>query len=318
MTSIILGGPGQDAFLLGELLVSKSEPFFITCRRFDLPRYYNKFLSKTIQIDLTQSHAVDTLIEKINPTHIYNFAGISNISESFENPAHTIGINTQIHINILESSRIYCPKAKIYFASSIEHLKGDSPYGLSKTLCMNINEYYKAKHNLFIGSGINCQHNSKYRGESFFWGKVCSYIAKLKKFLETNKNITYNTTSIQSGPKTFNKLKLGNLEVSRDIISAQDAVLAAKLILEKGNPDSYIVSSGHLYSNKLILELAFKEIGIGDWTKYCYEDKSLFRPKDDEGTIYYSDKLTKDTGWKPTVSVENLLKESIEYIYESS
>lgn len=313
---LILGGPGQDAFLLGELLSSLNQDFIITCRRYELPVYYNKFLKHTVQIDLTQTHDVDHLIEKIKPTHVYNFAGISNIAESFNDPALTIGTNTQIHINILESIKRFCPKTKIYFASSIEHLRGDSPYGLSKTLCMNINEYYRAKHNLFIACGINCQHNSKYRSESFFWGKVCSYVARLKEFISNNKNITFNTTTIQSGQKTFQKLRLGNLTPSRDILSAEDVVKSAHLMLEKGNPQDYIVSSGHLYSNKLILELAFKEVRIDDWEKYCYQDKALFRPKDDEGTIYYSDKLKKDTGWVPTISVENLLKESIVCNYE--
>lgn len=315
MKNLILGGPGQDAFLIGELLEKNNEDFIITSRRYDIPEYYNKFLKKTKEIDLTKAHDVDDLIKHGQPEYIYNFAGISNITDSFENPSNTITINTQIHTNILESIRKFYPKSKVYFASSIEHLKGDSPYGLSKTLCMTINEYYRTKHNLFISTGINCQHNSKYRGESFFWGKVCSYVSKLNKFLNLhNDNIIINTTTIQSGKNTFNKLRLGNLNVARDILSAEDVVKSAHTMLSKGSSNDYIVSSGHLYSNKLILELAFKEIGISNWEHYCYIDKSLFRPKDDEGTIYYSDKLTKETGWAPEITVENLLKESINYV----
>lgn len=315
MKNLILGGPGQDAFLMGELLEKNNEDFIITSRRYNVPQYYNKFLKKTREIDLTKAHEVEDLIKGGRPEYIYNFAGVSNITDSFENPSNTITVNTQIHTNILDSVRKFCPESKVYFASSVEHLKGDSPYGLSKTLCMTINEYYRAKHNIFIATGINCQHNSKYRGESFFWGKVCSYISTLKKFLSLfGNNVIFNTTTIQSGKDTFGKLKLGNLNVARDIISAEDVVKSARSMLIKGSSNDYIVSSGHLYSNKLILELAFKEIGITNWADYCYIDKSLFRPKDDEGTIYYSDKLTKETGWAPEITVENLLKESINYV----
>lgn len=300
MRNLILGGPGQDAFFMGEYLKGLDEDFLITVRRFDLPVYYNSFLNKTYQIDLTESHSVDTLIKDFAPDFIYNFAGISNISDSFENPVNTINTNTQININILNSVTKFCPNTKVYFASSIESFRNDSPYGLSKSLCMKINEYYRAKHNIFVGAGINCQHNSKYRGENFFWGKVCAYVAKLKICFETNC--------------IMQKLQLGNTKAARDILSAQDIARSAHYILTKGSSVDYTVTSGHLYSNELILELAFHYIGA-DWKDYCEIDESLFRPKDDYGTIYYSNELTKQTGWKPEIDVEKLLIESIEYNY---
>ena len=94
MINLVLGGCGQDAFFMGELLESKKEKFYITSKRFELPDYYKKFTSNIARIDLTKSHEVETLIEKIRPDRIYNFAGVSNITESFENPAFTISINT--------------------------------------------------------------------------------------------------------------------------------------------------------------------------------------------------------------------------------
>jgi GDPmannose 4,6-dehydratase len=300
MKSLILGGPGQDAYYMGEYLNNINEDFLITVRRFDLPSYYNKFLNKTRRIDLVESNSVDNLIKEYKPNFIYNFAGISNIPDSFQNPVNTITTNTQININILNAVSKFCPETKIYFASSIESLRKDSPYGLSKSLCMSINDYYREKCNLFIGSGINCQHNSKYRGEGFFWGKVCSYVGQLKRVLESNLVIS--------------RLKLGNIKAARDILSAEDVVRSAYLILNNGAPKDYLVTSGHLYSNELILELAFGYIGA-DWKDYCEVDESLFRPKDDFGTMYYSYDLTKETGWKPQVDIEKLLIESIEYNY---
>jgi GDPmannose 4,6-dehydratase len=300
MRNLILGGPGQDAYYMGEYLNDLNEDFLITVRRFDLPYYYNKFLNKTLRIDLTETHSVDNLIKDYNPDFIYNFAGISNIPDSFENPVNTISTNTQININILNAVNKFCKNTKIYFASSIESLRKDSPYGLSKSLCMGINDYYREKHNLFIGAGINCQHNSKYRSEGFFWGKVCNYVGRLKRAIESNS--------------IMGKLNLGNIKASRDILSAEDIVKSAYAILNSGAPRDYLVTSGHLYSNELILELAFSYIGV-DWKDYCNIDESLFRPKDDLGTMYYSDQLTKDTGWKPEVDIEKLLIESIEYNY---
>jgi GDPmannose 4,6-dehydratase len=300
MRNLILGGPGQDAYYIGEYLNDLNEDFLITVRRFDLPYYYNKFINKTCRIDLTESNSVDNLIKDYKPDFIYNFAGISNIPDSFENPVNTISTNTQININILNSVSKFRPHTKIYFASSIESLRKDSPYGLSKSLCMGINDYYREKHNLFIGVGINCQHNSKYRGEGFFWGKVCNYVGRLKKSLELNS--------------TMFKLKVGNIKAARDILSSEDVARSAYLILNSGSPKDYLVTSGHLYSNQLILELAFNYIGV-NWRDYCEIDESLFRPKDDFGTMYYSDQLKKETGWKPEVDIEKLLIESIEYNY---
>jgi GDPmannose 4,6-dehydratase len=300
MRSLILGGPGQDAYYMGEYLSGLNEDFLITVRRFDLPYYYNKFLNKTYRIDLTESNSVDKLIKDYNPDFIYNFAGISNIPDSFENPVNTITTNTQININILNAVSKFSPSTKIYFASSIESIRKDSPYGLSKSLCISINDYYKSKYNLFIGTGINCQHNSKYRGEGFFWGKVCNYVGRLKKVLESNSVMC--------------KLKLGNIRAARDILSAEDVARSAYSILNYGSPKDYLVTSGHLYSNELILELAFNYIGA-NWKDYCEVDESLFRPKDDFGTMYYSDQLTKETGWKPEVDIEKLLIESVEYNY---
>lgn len=311
--NLILGAPGQDAYYISKLLKKNNESIKIVARPKPLPDHYSCFSNDLLFGDLTDSYFVDSIIIKYKPNNIYNFAGISNIGFSLKNPSLTINNNTSIQTNILESVKNHCPETKVYFASSVESFKLKSPYGLSKHICHQINDYYNSNFNIFIASGVNCQHHSIYRDQSFFWGKVCRYIADLKKFLDSNKNITFNSTTIQSLNHVFPKLKIGNLEVSRDVLSCEDIVLSAKLILEKGNPFNYIVTSGNLYSNKLILEMAFNHIGITDCEKFYYQDKSLFRPIEDIGTVYYSNRLEKDTGWKPSVSVENLLKESIDY-----
>ena len=318
MKNLILGAPGQDAYYMARLLEDLGETYAVVGRRQSNNSHYDFLAKKMVMGDLCDKSFVDSIIESFRPQHIYNFAGLSNIDESFKNPAKTISNNTSIQTNILDAVKTFSKDSKVYFASSIESFKLKSPYGISKQLCHEINNYYKSNYNIFIASGVNCQHNSIYRDSSFFWGKVCNYVANLKRFISLfsfEGKIIFNITTIQCGKDTFPKLRLGNLEISRDILSCEDVVDAAKLILEKGDPINYIVTSGNLYSNKLILELAFKQIGIDNWQDFCFEDKSLFRPKEDIGTIYYSNHMEKQLGWKPKKKIEALLKESVEYNY---
>ena len=72
-------------------------------------------------------------------------------------------------------------------------------------------------------------------------------------------------------------MKLGNLKAKRDWGHAKDYVRAMWLMLQKKNPEDYVISTGIQHTVEDFAKLAFKEIGL-NYKKFIKIDRKLYRP----------------------------------------
>jgi len=106
-------------------------------------------------------------------------------------------------------------------------------------------------------------------------------------------------------------LKVGNLKTKRAITDVRDLVKALVLLSKKGRyGEAYNISGSKVYQMEEIVNIIRKCIK----TNFTIEvDKNLLRPTDEPIIYGDSSKLIKDTGWRQEYSLENTIKDMIQY-----
>jgi GDPmannose 4,6-dehydratase len=107
------------------------------------------------------------------------------------------------------------------------------------------------------------------------------------------------------------KLKLGNLDAKRDWGHAEDFVEGMWLMMQQPNPSDYVLATGISRSVRELLDVAFKYIGVNDWTPYVESDPSLFRPSDVNSLCGDASKA-RQIGWEPKKTFEQTIAEMID------
>ena len=102
-------------------------------------------------------------------------------------------------------------------------------------------------------------------------------------------------------------LSLGNLEARRDWGYAPDYVRAMWLMLQRDEPDDYVVATGAAHSVQDLVEAAFAHVGL-DWREHVTTDSSLKRGKAElHNLIGDASKAREQLGWEPTLSFDELV-----------
>ncbi len=188
----------------------------------------------------------------------------------------------------------------------------NSPYSISKLYSYWITRSYRDAYKIFATNGILFNHESPLRGETFVTKKITQYVAKEK--LKKNNN---------------HLLFLGNLDAKRDWGHAKDYVKAMWLIMQNKVPDDFVVATGKSTSVRKFVEISFNligvkikwqgkglnEVGINKETgkKLVKIDKRLFRPNEVHILKGNSQKARKVLKWKPTIKLDQLIKEMINF-----
>ena len=318
--ALIFGLTGQDGSYLAEFLLKKGYTVFGTFRRtshkcFERLDELKIFDDVTrIKADITDSTSIQEAIQWAKPDEIYNLAAQSFVGASFSQPvltADTTGLGT---LRILDSIRLNSPNSKFYQASSSEmfgnypEIKDEtstfvprSPYGVAKVFAHHMTNHYREAYNIFACCGILFNHESPLRGIEFVTRRITYHIARIKFGID----------------KSFS---LGNIHAKRDWGFARDYVEAMWLMLQQGNPDDYVISTGESHSVEEFLSIATKVADLGDWHDFVQIDEKNLRPTDIEELLGDSSKARKKLNWKPKVSfnelVEMMVKHDLEYFKE--
>lgn len=332
-SALITGVTGQDGSYLAELLLSKGYEVYGLVRRratdsFDnIKQILDNKHFHIIYGDLIEFNRITEIIRDYQFDEIYNLAAQSYVPYSWISPIYTASANAIAPLNILESIRIYSDHTKFYQASSSEMfgrlIKEEpqheftyhyprSPYGCAKSFAFNITRNYRESYDLFAVNGILFNHASERRGKEF-----------------VTRKITYGVARIYFGLQDY--IELGNVDVKRDWGYAPDYVRAMYLMMHYKKPDDWVIATGETNTVRYFAEKAFQNIGIeltwkgkGAKTK-AYDQygnlrvkssKEYYRPA--EVNILRGDarKAKKLLGWKPTVSLEYMIKKMVEHDIE--
>jgi len=316
--ALITGINGQDGSYLSEFLLSKNYEVHGTLKRnsvaenqtFRLDSVYDNIVLH--YVDMTDLSSLISVIQKVQPSEIYNLAAQSHVRISFDQPIYTSNVTGIGTLNLLEAVKLVNKNIKIYQASSSEMfgncidsdgfqrettpMNPVSPYGCAKVFSYNICRNYRNSYGMFISNGILFNHESPRRGTNFVTNKVCKEAVKIYMGLS-------------------DELVLGNLNATRDWGHAKDYVEAMWLILQDSNPDDYVCATGISHSVRDLCEYVFNKLGM-NWEDYVRTNDKYLRPEELNNLKGDSSKLIKKLGWNPKYSFESMLDEMIEYWLE--
>jgi len=303
--AIITGITGQDGSYLAELLLSKGYEVVGTVRRSSAPNVWRiQHLLDRITIkpaDLLDQLSLIRLVDEVRPREFYNLAAMSFVPASWDQPMLTGEFNAQGVTRVLEAIRQVDPSIRLYQASSSEMFGKvretpqteltpfypRSPYGVSKVFAHYITVNYRESYNMFAVSGMLFNHESPRRGLEFVTRKVTDGVARIKLGLQE-------------------RLSLGNLDAHRDWGFAGDYVRAMWMMLQRDQPDDYVIATGISHSVRDLVEVAFARVGL-DWHKHVKVDPNLIRPAEVEHLIGDSTKARLQLGWQPSVDFAGLV-----------
>jgi len=120
------------------------------------------------------------------------------------------------------------------------------------------------------------------------------------------RKITWHAAAIKLGLEK--ELRLGNLDAERDWGYAKDYVEAMWLMLQRDQPEDYVIATGEAHSVRECCEVAFDEAGLGDFNQYVTIDPAFVRPAEVDHLIGDASKAERDLGWKPRTSFEELIR----------
>jgi GDPmannose 4,6-dehydratase len=316
--ALITGINGQDGSYLTEFLLDKGYEVHGTLKRNSVSENQTSRLNdvydriKLHYADMTDLSSLIRVIQEVKPDEIYNLAAQSHVRISFDQPLYTANVTGVGTLNLLEAVKLIKPNTKIYQASSSEMFGNNidddgyqrettqmtpvSPYGCAKVFSYNISRNYRNSYNMFVSNGILFNHESPRRGTNFVTNKVCKEAVKIKLGLT-------------------DKLKLGNLDATRDWGHAKDYVEAMWLILQQDKPDDFVCSTGISHSVKDLCEYVFEKLEL-DYNDYVTMDEKFLRPEELRDLKGDCSKLKNLTGWEHKYTFETMLDEMIEYWLE--
>lgn len=343
-SALIFGVNGQDGSYLSEFLLNKGYAVHGVIRRASVNNTKERMLLSLNhpnfnlhEGDITDSSSVIELVEETKPDEVYNLAAQSHVGTSFKQPAATWNINAGGVQNILEVLRKKRPQARFYQASTSEmfgsmldtdgfqrettELSPNSPYAISKVAAHHAVRLYREAYSLFACSGILFNHESPRRGEGFVTRKISKYVAEMKRQMDKEFRNKWGQEGCfapavmrQRGEMaeeallTIGQLKLGNLDAQRDWGFAGDYIEAMWMMLQQDQPDDYVVATGETNSVRVLLDHAFKHIGVDDWSDIVVIDPAFIRPYEVPLLRGDATKAREKLGWKPKVSFEQLVK----------
>lgn len=334
----ITGITGQDGSYLAELLLEKGYDVWGILRRNSVittERIEHIFDKINLKYgDLTDGPSLlNALVEiknrygdSLEVLEIYNLGAMSHVKISFEVPEYTCNVDALGTLKLLEAMRncgILLNKIKFYQASTSEMFGKvievpqkettpfypRSPYGVAKLYSHWIVKNYRESYNMFACSGILFNHESPRRGHNF-----------------VTRKITIALGNIINGKQ--DKLVLGNLNSLRDWGHAKDYVKGMWLMLQKDNPDDYILSTNEYHSVREFIEKSFElkglnikwkgeglnEVGydVNTGKELIFVSEKYFRPTEVDELLGDSSKARTELGWKQEYSFDNLVKEMVD------
>uniref|UniRef100_A0AAQ5ZA21 GDP-mannose 4,6-dehydratase n=1 Tax=Amphiprion ocellaris TaxID=80972 RepID=A0AAQ5ZA21_AMPOC len=300
--AVITGITGQDGSYLAEFLLAKGYEVHGVLRRsssfntgriehlYQNPQTHAEGNMKLHYGDLTDSTCLVKIINLVKPTEIYNLGAQSHVKVSFELAEYTANVDGVGTLRLLDAIKTcgLTNNVKFYQASTSEL------YG-------KVQEIPQKETTPFYP-------RSPY-GSNFVTRKISRSVAKI--YLGQLESFS-----------------LGNLDSKRDWGHANDYVEAMWLMLQKEEPEDFVISTGEVHSVREFVEKAFKHVGKtivweGKDEKEvgrCQEtgvthvkvDPKFFRPTEVDYLQGDSTKAYQKLGWKPKVTFEDLVKEMVD------
>ncbi|HBX55220.1 GDP-mannose 4,6-dehydratase [Pseudomonas sp. UBA2684] len=254
--------------------------------------------------DLLDSAVLNRMLEQHQPDAVIHLAGQTFVPEAFRDPARTLQVNLLGTLNLLQGMKntgfdgtfLYVSSGDVYGQVAeadlpvVETLipQPRNPYAVSKNsaelLCLQWS--YTEPWRIIVARPFN--HIGAGQGEAFVISNMARQIARVRLGLQSPR------------------LDVGDIDVTRDFLDVQDVIEAYLLLLEHGrNGEVYNVCSGN---ERRVRDLIKEMAELAGVKVELAQDSARMRRAEQRRVVGSSDKLQKETGWKPGVNITETLR----------
>jgi GDP-4-dehydro-6-deoxy-D-mannose reductase len=259
--------------------------------------------------DIRDIAAMSSVVGKSLPDYVINFASITTVKESFDDPIKTYAISFLGTLNLLQALK------RIGYRGRFLNISSSEVYGIPPGNALPLTE-----------SALTCPM-SPYSVSKIATEALCYQWAQTEKFeIVTARPFTHvgpgqsDKFAISSFAKQVAEILLkqrepviyvGDLQTTRDLTDVRDVVRAYKLLLEKGqNGEIYNVCSGNEVSMSSVVEELIQSAGV---SVMVGQDEQLLRKTEQRRTCGSFEKIREQTGWMPAIPLSRTLYDTVLY-----
>lgn len=251
--------------------------------------------------DLLDAEGWTQLVARAKPDVIYHLAGFSDVGRSWKAPREAFRLNAEGTMSVLEAARLNKVKRVVVVSSADVYgiaspaslplaesapIQPRSPYGASKQAAEALAHQYSRGWGLDVIVVRPFNHIGPGQSTNFFAPAIATKIARAE---------------LAGGGKVTH----GDLSPERDFTDVRDVVRAYRLIATAGrNGCTYNVCTGKAVAMSSILDHL---IGAAMVPISTEPDPELVRPVDLPVLRGSFDALQKDTGWEPSIELNETL-----------
>ena len=306
MKIMITGGMGFIGSYLSEQLFAEKHDLIILTKSFVKKHNITK-ISKKIKIekiDVTNFKKLSQSIQKNKPDVIIHLAGQTSHSQSFEEPLNDVDSNTKSTLFILEEIRKKKLKCRFILGSTFvvigrpDKLPVDERTTCWPTMIYGVNR---------LASEHYCKIYHEVYGLDTVIFRITNSFGPREQVISTKNAVNFliheaflgNTVTIFKKGKFF-----------RDLIYISDVVSGIKIIMKKGKTgELYWISSGR----KTWFHNLGKSLEKLTDAKVKFVKEPNYTKKVDVGNFVVNNSKLRALGWKPKISLDQGIKETLEY-----
>ncbi len=300
------GGLGFIGSHLVESLSKKNHKIMVLTKtlskRSNIPKSIKNLDIK--KIDITNFNKVGKIIESFKPDAIIHLAGNTSHSISFEKPLQDVDSNTKTTLFLLEKIKNLNLSCKFILGSTFIVIGKPKKLPVTENTPCNPTTIYGTNR---LASEHLCKIYHQVYGINTNIFRITNSYGPREQIIPNKNAVNF---LIHQAFKNKKISIYNHGEFFRDLIYVDDVIDGINVILKKGKPgELYWISSGKKLWFKKLAMLLQKFTNC----KINYPLTPKYTKKVDVGNFVVDNSKLKKLGWKPKISINQGIKETISF-----
>lgn len=264
---------------------------------------------RVLRADLLDPQAIEDALRQAEPDYVFDFAAQNSVGHAWADPSGTIDVNVIGAINLFDAVRKLEHQPIVVLSGSGDEygnegfslmplaeetgLNPSNVFAVSKACQTMLAQIYHRAYGMKLIVARMFNDIGVGQSRRFAISDFCCQAAQIEKGLIEPV------------------IHVGNLNTMRDFVDIRDQVRACWMLAQHGrNGEIYNVGTGHAVSMRTVLELITGQLSMD--VRLCV-DRERIRPVDIpklEADIF---KLQRDTGWKAEITLEQSIRDILNY-----
>jgi GDP-4-dehydro-6-deoxy-D-mannose reductase len=258
------------------------------------------------ELDLCDTSAVRAHVAELQPTTIFHLAAFSSPSTSLDHPDQGLLTNLAMTLNLLEAARREATAATVVLVGSgqvygdaprlpiteDQPLEPDNPYAVGKAASDMLGRQYAETFGLRVVRLRPFNHAGPGQRDEYVVSSLARQVAEA-----------------EAAGLAEMTLRTGNPESRRDFTDVRDVVRAYALAVQLDG-GAFNVCSGRSASVAELVELVAGHARI---PVHHEVDPARLRSHDARDMCGSHDRLTAATGWKPEISLDQTMRDTLDW-----